>query len=546
MSGNLLLKYTSSNSYLPFATMLKPKVILLPLIACLIGLLSLPAAGAAGSSPKDSNSATVLRWGCDPEGAPPYPYYELSSDGKEHIIGFEVDFAEALAEQLGKKAEMIKHDWDTIIPGLSRGLYDVVINGIVYSDKKLDTVNFSVPYYLTHAQLIIKNSTHDIQSLEDCHNKVIGIFKSNEIFEILEDYPNIQVRQYENEINIISDLINGRIEAALLDNVASIYAVATNPEISLVGKPIGKMAYVVALPKDQPELLAQVNRAISNMIQTGELKTILERWNIWNSLMAYYTQDFSGPSTQPTRYEQAVQSRQQLSHGVDQSWIQRYKSFLPLLTQSAWVTLKISICAMLLATVAGFLLAILRFYGPWPIRLVVASFIELIRGTPLLIQLLFIFYGLSNIGINLDPFVAGVLGLGINYTAFEAENYRAGLMAVPRGQLEAARALGMSHFEALRHVIIPQAFTTVIPPVTNDFISLLKDSSLVSMITIVELTKTYTMLAFTYYDFFGIGILVALIYLLIGLPFVRFARLAEKHLDTDRKRYKKTDISFAR
>ena len=154
----------------------------------------------------------------------------------------------------------------------------------------------------------------------------------------------------------------------------------------------------------------------------------------------------------------------------------------------------------------------------------------MVRGTPLLIQVLFIFYGLPAFGIRLSPFMAGLLSLGLNYAAYEAENYRAGLLSVPRGQMEAAIALNMTHWQALRLVIVPQAFRTVVPVMTNDFISLLKDSSLVSVITLTELSQTYVRLSSTYYDYFGTGIMVGLAYLLLGLPFVRLARMAERRL----------------
>jgi len=158
------------------------------------------------------------------------------------------------------------------------------------------------------------------------------------------------------------------------------------------------------------------------------------------------------------------------------------------------------------------------------------GYIEIVRGTPLLIQILFIFYGLPSLGIRLDPFVAGVVALGLNYAAYEAENYRAGLQSVPHGQMEAALALNMTQFQAVRHVVVPQAFRFVVPVMTNDFISLLKDSSLVSVITLTELTEAYVRLSTTYYDYFGTGLLIGGAYLLLGLPFVRLARMAERRL----------------
>ena len=166
---------------------------------------------------------------------------------------------------------------------------------------------------------------------------------------------------------------------------------------------------------------------------------------------------------------------------------------------------------------------------------------ECVRGTPLLIQLFLIFYGLPILSdylsepfchwVCLPPFLAGVIALAINYSAYECEVYRAGILSVPRGQMEAALALGMSRRQAIWHVIFPQAIRTVIPPVTNDFIMLLQDSSLVSMITIVELTRTYQYLAATNFNYLGTGILVAAIYWMLGLPFVHLSRRLENRLN---------------
>jgi polar amino acid transport system substrate-binding protein len=190
---------------------------------------------------------------------------------------------------------------------------------------------------------------------------------------------------------------------------------------------------------------------------------------------------------------------------------------------------------MVLAIVVGFLLALMRVYGPFPLKPIAILYIEIVRGTPLLVQLLILFYGLPYIGIKLTPFLAGMLGLGLNYAAYEAENYRAGLLAIPKGQMEAARALGMTHRQGLVHVVVPQAFRMVLPPVTNDFISLLKDSSLVSAVTLIDLTGAYTRIATQTFDYFGTGLLIAAIYLLIGLPFVRLTGWLEKRLSTDRR-----------
>jgi polar amino acid transport system substrate-binding protein len=150
--------------------------------------------------------------------------------------------------------------------------------------------------------------------------------------------------------------------------------------------------------------------------------------------------------------------------------------------------------------------------------------------------LYFIYYGLPTIGIKLPPFMSGVVTLGFNYAAFEAENYRAGIVAIHSGQMEAARALGMSQWQGLRYVVIPQAFRVMLPPVTNDFIALLKDSALVSVVSIVDLTHAYNLIATNHFNYFQLGIIVAIIYLILGLPFIQLTRWAERRLAVEKKR----------
>jgi len=190
--------------------------------------------------------------------------------------------------------------------------------------------------------------------------------------------------------------------------------------------------------------------------------------------------------------------------------------------------------AMAVAVAVGLVVVLVRLYAAAPLRWLARAYVEVIRGTPLLIQLYLIYYGLPQIGIRLGAFTAAVLGLGLNYAASEAENYRAGIEAVPKGQIEAAHALGMGQWQALRHVILPQALRLVIPPVTNDFIAMFKDSSIVSVITMVELTKVYGMLAMSTYDYIGLGLMTAGIYFALSYPASVFASRLERNLSHDR------------
>ena len=175
----------------------------------------------------------------------------------------------------------------------------------------------------------------------------------------------------------------------------------------------------------------------------------------------------------------------------------------------------------------GLLVASGRVYGPAPVRAVMTAYVELIRGTPLLLQLFVLYYGLSGV-VRLPAFLAAVLGLGLNYAAYEAEIYRGALEAVPRAQLEAARTLGFSETQILRLVRGPQALRYALAPMTNDFVALFKDSSLVSVITVVELTKQTAIYATNVGSWIVPGALCAVVYLAMSLPLARLARRLEQ------------------
>ncbi|NWG12745.1 MAG: ABC transporter permease subunit [Acidobacteria bacterium] len=476
---------------------------------------------------------TPLRWGGDAEGGAPYQFQDPRDPGR--IIGFEVEIADAVARILGRPAEFVQNQWDGLVPGLERGNYDMIISGLEITPDRAEVIAFSRPYYITFEQVAVRKGNESIRSLEDCTGKTVGTLKGSLAQRILEARPGIDVRSYDGQVNAYEDLMNGRLDAVLMDHIIALYNVAPQPGLKMVGRPEGRLEYGIGIRKEDTRLLAEVNRALGEMISSGELRSILERWGIWTELCGDYFLDHSPGNQRPVAFEDYLAARQASRSVWDR--IRQYASYLPLLGKGAVVTLELSALAMVLAVCLGLLLALTRLHAPAALRLLCGAYIELIRGTPLLIQLFLIFYGLPHAGIRLSPMLAAILGLALNYSAYEAENYRAGIQSIPRTQMEAALALGMTRIQALRYVIVPQAVRLVIPPMTNDFIALLKDSSLVSVITMVELTKSYSQLASIHYDYLGIGLLAAAMYFLIGLPFVRLARQAERYFSPEHRAF---------
>lgn len=470
----------------------------------------------------------VLRWGADVESGAPFAFKDPANPDK--VIGFEAEIVEALAKELGLRPQMFQNNWGGLVQGLDRHNYDIVVNGLEITDDRARVVNFSTPYYQTAEVLSVRKSDDTIHSIEDLAGKKVGTLTGSLAQRLLseQEFP-LEIKTYGEEVHVYNDLAFGRLDAVLLDEPIALYYSKPNADLKIVGQPIGHMSYGVASRRDDPAFSARIDQAVKKLIADGTLRKILEKWGLWNAMTAKAWGQSVEPQTPATAYGEYIKTVLKETTWSDR-W-HRYVSFLPLLAKGAWMTLQISVLSMVLAMVVGLLAALGRLYGPRPLRWLSVSYVEIFRGTPLLIQLYLIFYGLPHVGIQLDPFMAAMIGLGLNYGACEAENYRAGILSIPKAQMDASLALGMTRGQSLRHIILPQAIRVVIPPVTNDFIALLKDSSLVSVITMVELTSIYGQLASTYFDYLGIGLLAAAVYFLIGLPFVRLSRHFEKNLN---------------
>ncbi len=470
----------------------------------------------------------VLRWGGNSEGGVPFILYDPADQTK--LTGFETEIAEALAAEMGLEAEFVQNVWDILIPGMQRGLYDIAINGIEVTPERAEMINFSIPYYATYLQMVVpKGNPAGVTNLENSRGHTIGTLRGSYAYDTLAKAGITDIRSYENEATAYQDMQNGRLDAVVMDAPMSIYYSKFNPMFEFVGEPIGRMEYAMTIRKGEDIFLQKVNEAIVKLRDNGTLRRIYDRWNLWSPMMAEYFNDYGPALEEPVMYNYWAD----IQRGA-RSWperIKRYISYLPSFGRAAVLTLEVSICSMILALTVGLLIAVCRLFGPKPLSAFAVCYTEFIRGTPVMIQLFFLFYGLPNVGIRISPFVAGTLALGLNYAAYESENYRAGLVGVPRDQMEGALALGMSRWQALRYVILPQSLRLSLLPMTNDFVALLKDSSLVSIITLVDLTRTYCQLATVNYDYFGTGFIVAIIYLLIGVPFVRLARRLERNLN---------------
>ncbi|RJP70570.1 MAG: ABC transporter permease subunit [Candidatus Abyssobacteria bacterium SURF_17] len=489
----------------------------LRVLSLLIGLLAVfyfavPSQSSVGSLDRIKERGLLL-WGSDAEGGAPYVFPD--PEHPDTLIGFEVDIADAIAREFGVNARQVQNAWDSLIPALERGDFDIAMNGIEITPQREAKIFFSIPYYVYTEQLAVGKDETRISDINDLSGMKVGTLSGAVAQDILMELGGVDVRTYSGQAEPYEDLALGRLDAVLLDLPIAAYYAKPNPKLKYAGPPVGEGFYGIAIRKEDENLKRAIDEAIGTLLETGELKRIYEKWDMWNETQEKLYLYAKG-------YERGVTLEE-----AKQAPIWR---FFPMLLKGAGITILISVFSMALAIVLGLVLTLMRMYGRPPLSAVATSYIELYRGTPLLIQLYILYYGLPNVGIALSPIVAAFLGLGMNYAAYEAELYRAGISAIPKGQTEAALSLGMTQGTTLRRVILPQALRIALPGVTNDFIALFKDSSLVSIIAMVELTKTYNILAATTLRFFELGLIVAFLYLAMSYPLSLLARSLEERL----------------
>ena len=211
------------------------------------------------------------------------------------------------------------------------------------------------------------------------------------------------------------------------------------------------------------------------------------------------------------------------------TWWEGFAPYVPGFLSASWLVFVISVLAIVASWICGLVAALAKSSRFAAVRQASAFYIWFIRGTPTLIQIFIVYFGLPQLGLRMSPFVAGVLALGFNGGAYIAEIVRAGLSAIPKGQMESSAALGMSRFQIMSRIILPQVFRIILPPVTNEAITMLKNTSLLSTITVVELTLYSQTIIATTFRPFEFYIATAVIYLVMTTVLSQFAMRLERH-----------------
>jgi polar amino acid transport system substrate-binding protein len=428
---------------------------------------------------------------------------------------------------LGRKPQFVQVAYAAIDQSVQRGDFDIGMSGVEDTPARRAALAATIPYYTFTEALTVREADRGrFDELADLRGRKVGTLGGTIAYEILLDAEKkygITAVSYDDDVHPYEDLQQGRLDAVLLDNIIAARSMRRTPGLySHFDKPVAKGHYIAVLARENTALRDRVNEVLKARMRDGTLERIYRKWEIWDEFQ------------QPFFEEQAGSRQLAVGSGTAQPaptnhqppTINSVKRYLPALLRAAVITIALSCLAMALAVLLGVLVATGRVYGNALLRGVLTAYVEIVRGTPVLLQLFVLYYGLSAV-IKLPAFVAALVGLGLNYAAYESEIYRGAMEAVSRGQLEAARTLGLTEFQVFRFVRAPQAFRLALAPMTNDFVALLKDSSLVSVITVVELTKQTQIFAANIGSWVIPGAICAALYLMMSLPLARVARRLE-------------------
>jgi len=477
-----------------------------------------------------------LVWGADQEGGGPYVYPR--DDDPSEVTGFEVEIAARLGELLGVKPRFFQAQWDKLPECLRTRKVDVILNGYERTAEHLAAMDATIPYFVYGLELLARKDDATLTSWDDLRKSgrrrrkigaLVGSAADNYLQRLATEL-GFEAVSYDGATDAMREAETGKIDATLQDTPAVSFYAPRFPRLHAVGPPVAPGYYVIYVRKGEAALAKALDAALVTMIRGGDLERILRRYRLWTAAQEELSKlaDAGGvrAATTPSFVDAPPRP-----HGLEV--VRRYG---PILLRSAGLTVVLSVLSFPLAIVVGLFVAIGRLYGPRWLRVPLASYVEFLRGTPLMLQLYFIFFFLPEVGINVPAFWTAILGLAINYSAYESEIYRAGLQAIPPGQMEAALSLGMSRPLALRRIIVPQAMRIVIPPVVNDFIALFKDTSVCSVVTLVELTKRFSVLSQSTQATVELMVLTAILYLLMSAPLTLLSRRLESRLGLEAPR----------
>jgi His/Glu/Gln/Arg/opine family amino acid ABC transporter permease subunit len=426
---------------------------------------------------------------------PPYEFRKTASSNNE-IIGFDIDIAKYITQKLGYQLEIRDTDFSGIIPALQSNRADFAMSGMSPTTERKKSIDFSDIYYESKNTIVAKKPSN-LKTPEDLAGKKVGVQLGTIQANTAKKWQNVQIISLNKTGDIIQELKSGRIDAAIMEDTVAKGFIANNSDLEfhLIPSNSEELGSAIAFPQDSP-LLKQFNPVLEEMKKSGEIEVLVKKW-------------FGDPAIIATDTKQPVAKKSPLS-------FTKIAPSIPFILAGILVTLQFTLISTFFGFIWGIILALCKISPIKPLLYFANGYTSIFRGTPLLLQIALIYYATPQLtGYDIPALLAGVITFTLNSGAYVSETIRGGILAVDKGQMEASLSLGIAYLPMMKDIILPQAVKNILPALVNESIGLLKDSSLVSTIGVVDVLRRAQIVGAEKYIYFEPLLLAGMIYYLM-------------------------------
>ncbi|HGO3205892.1 TPA: ABC transporter permease subunit [Staphylococcus aureus] len=427
--------------------------------------------------------------------------FEHTVNGKTEYAGVDIDLAKKIAKDNNLKLKIVNMSFDSLLGALKTGKIDIIISGMTSTPERKMQVDFSDSYMMTkNIMLVKKDKVNEYKDIKDFNNKKVGAQKGTEQEKIAQtEIENASITSLSRLPDVILALKSGKVEGAVVEKPVAEAYLKQNPKLGISNVKFNEEEKdtVIAVPKDSPKLLSQVNKTIKEVKDKGLIdKYMTNAANAMND---------------------------------DSGFISKYGSFF---LKGIKITILISLIGVALGSILGAFVALMKLSKIKIISWIASIYIEILRGTPMLVQVFIVFFGITAaLGLDISALVCGTIALVINSSAYIAEIIRAGINAVDKGQMEAARSLGLNYRQTMKSVIMPQAIKNILPALGNEFVTLIKESSIVSTIGVGEIMFNAQVVQGISFDPFTPLLVAAALYFVLTFVLTRIMNMIEGRLN---------------
>lgn len=427
--------------------------------------------------------------------------FEHTVNGKTEYAGVDIDLAKKIAKDNNLKLKIVNMSFDSLLGALKTGKIDIIISGMTSTPERKKQVDFSDSYMMTkNIMLVKKDKVNEYKDIKDFNNKKVGAQKGTEQEKIAQtEIENASITSLSRLPDVILALKSGKVEGAVVEKPVAEAYLKQNPKLGISNVKFNEEEKdtVIAVPKDSPKLLSQVNKTIKEVKDKGLIdKYMTNAANAMND---------------------------------DSGFISKYGSFF---LKGIKITILISLIGVALGSILGAFVALMKLSKIKIISWIASIYIEILRGTPMLVQVFIVFFGITAaLGLDISALVCGTIALVINSSAYIAEIIRAGINAVDKGQMEAARSLGLNYRQTMKSVIMPQAIKNILPALGNEFVTLIKESSIVSTIGVGEIMFNAQVVQGISFDPFTPLLVAAALYFVLTFVLTRIMNMIEGRLN---------------